>query len=188
MRIVASDINLGNFSFLSKKNNSNGTADNTTGQTEEDWVRVNWILGGEPYLTFETNEKKDLDDYQAYMSQSFPELKFNRISNGKNRTTLIGTSEKTKCNELMPPGVNFTFNTSKEHQFHISPRNLMFDSYMNMNMEHCVWAVIMVHDPIYEQKALLMGEPFFKTFNVSIDYDNQVVGIQGHRTDVVVPP
>ena len=61
---------------------------------------------------------------------------------------------------------------------------------MGQELGICLFGVMMVHDNKFTHKNLLLGDPFFEHFNVSIDYDAKILGIEGHRSDVIhyIPP
>ena len=79
--------------------------------------------------------------------------------------------------------VNFTFNTSSEHQFHIPAESMMWDTYLGFKVQDCIFSLLVVYDPNFTRKALLLGEPFFRNFNISLDFDNQILGIEGYKTE-----
>jgi hypothetical protein len=99
---------------------------------------------------------------------------------------------KKRCSDvkLKNPMANFTFNTSREHQFHINAQSLFFDRHLNQDLGVCIFSILMIHDDKFTHKNLLLGQPFFDHFNISLDYTNEILGIEGHRSDVIhyVPP
>jgi hypothetical protein len=56
MRIDVNDLRFANFSFPS---NSTNLETNIT----QNWIRANWIMGGDPYVTYETNLISELTEY-----------------------------------------------------------------------------------------------------------------------------
>lgn len=62
MRIDINDVRFTNFTFP--------TASSTS--IDLTWMRANWILGGDPYLTYETNVLEELNSYSIYMNKTFP--------------------------------------------------------------------------------------------------------------------
>ena len=105
---------------------------------------------------------------------------------------LVGLTNKRKCSELKlaNPMANFTFNTSREHQFHINSQSLFFDKHMGQDLGLCLFGVLIIQDDRFTHKNMLLGSPFFEHFNVSIDYSAGILGIEGHKSDVThyVPP
>jgi hypothetical protein len=55
MRIDINDVKFSNFTFP--------TLSNKGSSADQTWMRANWIMGGDPYLTFETNMIEDLNNY-----------------------------------------------------------------------------------------------------------------------------
>jgi len=47
---------------------------------------------------------------------------------------------------------------------------------------------MILYNPEYTQKTILFGEPFFKSFNVSLDFDESLVGLEGYITPPPVDP
>jgi hypothetical protein len=129
MRIDVSEVKMGNYSFPTHL----GTNATSNFSTPEDphWMRVNLMLGSEPFIQFETPYPEDLDEYEAYMSHYYPEIKLSRTRNNFNRSVIFGLTRKASCNHVTfaNPLQNFTFNTSHEHQFHIPAQGLLFDSH-----------------------------------------------------------
>lgn len=86
MRIDASDVMLGNYSFLPMVSVFNETA-------EKEWMRVNLILGGDPFMTFETPHREDLNDYISFMNMTHPEIKLRlTYSANKDQIVVMGTT------------------------------------------------------------------------------------------------
>ena len=56
MRIDINDVRFSNFTFPTQSTSATSSSDLT-------WMRANWIMGGDPYLTFETNALEDLNSY-----------------------------------------------------------------------------------------------------------------------------
>ena len=74
MRIDVSQINLGNHSFPTHLGNST----NSTTFEDPKWMRCNMILGEEPYLTIETPYIDELDSFEVYLNQTYPEIRILR--------------------------------------------------------------------------------------------------------------
>jgi hypothetical protein len=55
MRIDINDVRFTNFTFP-----TNSSISSDPSQT---WMIANWIMGGDPYLTYETNVLEELDRY-----------------------------------------------------------------------------------------------------------------------------
>lgn len=142
-------------------------------------MRMNFMLGSDPFITFETPYMEDLNEFQAYMNHFYPEIKIITNTNRFNHTIMLGVTGKAKCAHVGPknPINNFTFNTSHEHQFHIPASSMLFDTHLGQPIGECMFTLLMVHDPGFTQKALLIGDPFFKNFNVSLDFDVNILGI-----------
>lgn len=152
-------------------------------------MRVNLILGSDPFIQFMTPFEQDLEEFDAYMFHTFPEIKFYETKSRYNHTVVFGTTKKRTCKDFTSasPMHNFTFNTSHEHQFHIPASSMLFDTHFGVNLGECLFTLLMVHDPGFTQKALMLGDPFFKNFNLSIDYDQKIMGLQGYRTEMARP-
>lgn len=153
-------------------------------------MRVNLILGSDPFITYETPYLEELDEFQTYMSYFYPDITLTRGQNKFNHTVLIGQTSGKSCSKvtLKNPFQNFTFNTSHVHQFHIPASSMLFDQYMGFPLGSCMFSILFVYDAGFTEKALLMGDPFFNNFNISLDYDTAVLGIQGYKTPVPVDP
>lgn len=66
---------------------------------------------------------------------------------------------------------------------------MMWDTYLGHNIRQCLFSLVLVHDPVFTYKALLLGEPFFHNYNVSLDFDNHLLGLEGYRhTEMHHPP
>lgn len=89
------------------------------------------ILGGEPYVLYQTNNTLDLDEYEFYMKETFPEIKLLRQVNSLGRIVIVGDGQVQSCKDLRlkNPMANLTFNTSAEHQFHIPGASMLWDTY-----------------------------------------------------------
>jgi hypothetical protein len=126
LRFDVSSLNLGNHSFPTQLGNSSSNSSNFTNSStptsDPKWMRSNLILGGDPYITFETPYMEDIDDFLLYMNVTYPEIKMLKQRMMNNQTIILGISQKRRCIDvkLARPMANFTFNTSKEHQFHIN--------------------------------------------------------------------
>ena len=51
------------------------------------------ILGGEPYVLYQTNNTLDLDEYEFYMKETFPEIKLLRQVNSFGRIVIVGDGQ-----------------------------------------------------------------------------------------------
>jgi hypothetical protein len=71
MRFDVSQVNFGNHSFPTHLGNSS----NSSTVTDPKWMRCNMIFGGDPYLTFETPFKEELNSFEQYLNQTYPELR-----------------------------------------------------------------------------------------------------------------
>jgi len=183
LRFDVSQLNLGNHSFPTHL----GNISNSSTVEDPKWMRANMILGGEPYLTIETPYLEELDSLHEYINATYPEIRILRqkMSNGQNM--LMGIINKRKCSDvkLKNPMANFTFNTSREHQFHINASSMIFDRHMNQDLGMCIFGILMLQDHKFTHKNLLLGTPFFEHFNVSLDFSQGILGIEGHRSDVI---
>jgi hypothetical protein len=188
MRFDVSQVSMGNYSFPTKLGGSNDT---TNFSTPEDphWMRVNMVLGNDPFLQLETPFEQDLWDFAIYMSEAYPEIKLYQTKNRYNHTVVFGSTKKRTCNQFISanPLQNFTFNTSHEHQFHIPASALLFDTHFGMAIGECLLSILLVQDPDFAQKSLFLGDPFFMNYNVSIDFDMTLIGFEGHRTEFPKP-
>lgn len=188
MRFDVNEILMGNYSFPTHL----GTNETVNFTTPDDphFMRVNLILGSDPFIQFMTPFEQDLDEFDAYMRHTFPEIKFYESKNRFNHTVVFGSTKKRTCKEFTSasPMHNFTFNTSREHQFHIPASSMLFDTHFGIQLGECLFTLLMVQDPGFTQKALMLGDPFFKNFNLSIDYDQKIMGLQGYKTPHYVAP
>ena len=71
MRIDVNDLRFTSFSFPS---NSTNPDNNIT----QNWMRANWVMGGDPYITYETNVISELSEYETYINANYPEIKLAR--------------------------------------------------------------------------------------------------------------
>ena len=129
MRIDVSTAQLGNYTFPTTLGYN--AALNMT--VDPMWIRVNLILGSDPFITYETPILAELDEFQTFMGHFFPDFTIQRGKNRFNHTVITAqtggkncTKQQFKQGELQ----NFTFNTSRAHQFHIPYQSMMFDTYM----------------------------------------------------------
>jgi len=69
MRIDVSTAQLGNYTFPTSLVNPtyNVTVDPA-------WMRVNLILGSDPFITYETPILAELDEFQTFMGHFFPDF------------------------------------------------------------------------------------------------------------------
>jgi hypothetical protein len=116
MRFDVNEVLMGNYSFPTHLNQFNATG-NETERQDPHWMRVNLILGSDPFIQFMTPFESDLDEFDAYMFHTFPEIKFYETKNRYNHTVVFGTTKKRTCKDFTSasPMHNFTFNTSHEH-------------------------------------------------------------------------
>lgn len=171
MRFDVNEVLMGNYSFPTHLEQN--ISANASIAEDPHWMRVNLILGSDPFIQFMTPFEQDLHEFDAYMQFTFPEIKFYETKNRYNHTVVFGTTKKRTCKDFTSasPMHNFTFNTSHEHQFHIPASSMLFDTHFGINLGECLFSLLMVHDPGFTQKSLMLGDPFFKNFNLSLDYD-----------------
>jgi hypothetical protein len=177
MRVDVSSVMFGNFTFPTHY----GVNITDPVSTPEDpkWMRLNLIIGSDPFITYETPYIEELNDFIDYMATHYPEVKISQAKNRFNHTTILGSTAKSTCDRanMKHHLQNFTFNTSHEHQFHIPSTSMLFDTYMGYPLGQCILSILIVYDPTFTQKALIIGDPFFNNFNISLKYDTHIMGI-----------
>jgi hypothetical protein len=52
-----------------------GNSSNTSTAVDPKWMRCNMLIGGDPYLTFETPYIEELDSFYQYLNDTYPELR-----------------------------------------------------------------------------------------------------------------
>lgn len=69
----------------------NETVESTTPEDPK-WMRVNMILGGDPFITFETPYIEDLNEFKDYMALYYPEITMTQTVNRRGQTIIIGVA------------------------------------------------------------------------------------------------
>jgi hypothetical protein len=54
------------------------------------WMRVNLILGSDPFITYETPILSELDEFMSFMTHYYPDVILTRGTNRFNHTVIAG--------------------------------------------------------------------------------------------------